>query len=106
MTTGVKVPSALTKAECLSELKTFNLAMSSDLSLQELRSLVKQTRVQEGLMSDRKNPTPTLMSKIKRFSLTDLKAMANEDEHGAMRLYMKQWLLRNGSHETIVRLCI
>ena len=110
MTIGVKVPSALTKTECLNELKNFNVATSPDMTLQELRSLVKKARIEEGLMSDRKNSTPTLMSKIERASLTDLKAMASDlkisypprIEHGAMRLHMRQWLLRNGSPETIV----
>ena len=110
MTQGVKVPSALTKKECLAELQAFQVVVSSDLTIQELRFMVKQTRIQEGLMEDRKGNKTTMMSMIEQASLAGLRKLASEHkvgfpssmEHGALRLHMRQWTIRSAPEKTIV----
>ena len=109
LTRGVKVPSALTKAECLQELAAFEVAVSADLSVPELRSMVKQSRIDAGLMTDRRKTEVTVMSQIEKGTLSQLRAFAQEHqvghpnviEHGALRLHLRLWVLRHGQESTI-----
>ena len=106
LTRSVKVPSALTKAECLQELAAFQVAVSADLSVPELRSMVKQSRIDAGLMTDRRKTEVTVMSQIEKGTLSQLRAFAQEHqvghpnviEHGALRLHLRLWVLRHGQH--------
>ena len=112
MVSGVKAPSAMSKAECVRELTQFHVAFTADMTIPELRSLVKKNRIQEGLMIDRRSQDTSLMGQIEKASLRDLRKIAIDNqvghpasmEHGALRLHMRQWLLRSGKDETLMSL--
>ena len=110
MTAGVKVPSSLTKKECLQELASFQVPVTNDLSIQELRALVKNNRVNLGLMVDRRAVDNSLMNQVEKGNLGTLKSFANQHqvgfpthmELGELRLHLRKWVVRNGRDETLI----
>ena len=110
LTQGIKVPSALNKSECLQELRNFEIAVSPELTIQELRAMVKRNRVELGIMIDRRSQDHSLMDMIEKSNLTNLKNLAKMNavghpagmELGELRLHLRQWLVRNGTGTTEV----
>ena len=110
VTMAIKPPSACTRQECLTELRSFGLVVSERLTGAELRACVRKNRVDHGYMRDNKPHATDLMDRILRGTLRDLKMLADELNvgystkmgHGEMRLHLRRWLYRQGTEETVV----
>ena len=110
MTSGVKAPSSCSKSECVEELRSFGIMTSNELTLPELRAMVKRNRVELGLMKARNPVNPTIMDQVMKASKRELQALASshnvhcvEDlSHGDLRLRLRQWIIRQGDEATEV----
>ena len=110
VTTGMKAPSSCSKAECRQELLAFDIHFGEDLTLQELRALVRRNRVQHGIMKDRTVSNSDMMTAIMRATKKELVAFAEEHDigypevmnHGELRLHLRVWIIRNGQDDTEV----
>lgn len=96
------------KAECLAELK--GVKTHKDLTVQELRALLREARKTAGLIVDNKDPT--IMDEIKKGNKEDLRMMCanrglevnTKTTIGEMRLALRQFVLDNGTWETVYKI--
>ena len=110
MTRGVKAPSACTKTECMEELTNFGIEYAGNLTVVELRSLVRQNRQELGLMKKDPTANPDEMDFINKANFRDLKIFVQENkigfggelDHGSLRAHLRQWKVRQGTAETKV----
>ena len=111
LTMCVKVPSACTKKECVDELRSFGQDPPESLTVQELRSMVRRSRIEHGYMKERGNALQTdIMDQILRGSLRELQLLAETHQvnyfrkmnHGELRMHLRRWVYRSGDETTVV----
>lgn len=107
---GMKPHYLCNKGECLAELKDHGVQTHKDLTVQELRVLLREARKTAGLIVDNKDPT--IMDEIKKGNKEDLRMMCanrglevnTKTTIGEMRLALRQFVLDNGTGETVYKI--
>lgn len=107
-TSGMKAHYLCTKAECLQELARHGTKPRSDLTVPELRVLLREVRRKMGLLPDAK--PSSIMDEIKKGTKEELKNMCAAREVpfgsratvGELRLALRQWLVESGTAETVI----
>lgn len=96
-----------TKGECLKELQSYEVMAHSDLTVPELRVLLREARKKEGILPPAK--TQSIMDEIKKANLEALRTMCSarsiafnqKTTVGEMRLALRQWVMDAGTAETV-----
>lgn len=107
---GMKPHYLCNKGECLTELKDHGVSTHKDLTVQELRVLLREARKAAGLIVDNKDPT--IMDEIKKGNKEELRLMCSnrgleintKTTIGEMRLALRQFVLDNGNGETVYKI--
>lgn len=107
-TSGMKAHYLCTKAECLQELARHGTKPHSDLTVPELRVLLREVRRKMGLIPEAK--TNSIMDEIKKGTKSELQNMCAAREIpfgskatvGELRLALRQWLVNSGTAETVI----
>lgn len=94
------------KQECVAELMKFNQHPHSDLTVPELRVLLREMRKQAGLIPT--SPGPTIMTEIKNAKRDDLRRMCSARDIpftvkasvGELRLALRHFVINNATGET------
>ena len=98
-----------TKAECLSELKDYKMAAHTDLTVQELRVLLREGRKAAGLIKTN-NQDGSIMADIKKANRDELRRMCSarnipfvpKTTVGELRLTLRQYVINSATGETEV----
>lgn len=111
---GVKPHWQMTKLECLTEVaQTTNAVNLANLTLPELRVLVKEGRIKMGVIKTA-GPVDGFMDRVKKAKMAELQelchsrgipiVMNGKDKTtvGEMRLALRSWVVNNGNAETVV----
>lgn len=98
------------KQECITELKDFGENPHKDLSLQELRVLLREMRKRLGLIANSQGPS--IMKQIKDAKRDELRRLCssreipftNQASVGELRLALRQHVISNANGETVMEI--
>lgn len=99
-----------TKGECLQELQSHDVMAHSDLTVPELRVLLREARKKEGILPVAKDQT--MMEEINKAKQETLRSMCSsrgiafnqKTTVGEMRLALRQWVMHAGNAETVLEI--
>ena len=109
--TGMKPHYQCNKMECVSELRDHGVMVHKDLTLPEVRVLLRDARRKAGLLpSEGKTEDP--MARLKSANLVELKRLASQygvpyeakTSVGELRVMIRMHILQSGDSETILHL--
>ena len=109
MMEGIKPHYMCTKAECIQELRSHQIEPNKDLTLPEMRTLLKEARREAGLLSST-SQDKDVMGEIKNANAVKLRTMASERRIdfnakttvGEFRMLLRAHVVQSGTNETVV----